>query len=183
MKVPRLGPKAYQQCAAFLRIEGGKNALDNSAVHPEAYYIVDKMAASLGLKAEQIVSNEEALNRLNPENFVDEKFGFPTVTDIIAELRKPARDPRGKASTFSFSEEVHAIEDLHEGMELPGVITNITAFGAFVDLGIKTNGLIHSSAFPQGKNLHLRDTITVKVSSIDLERGRIGLSFVNFLKC
>lgn len=183
LKVPRLGPKAYQQCAAFLRIVDGKNPLDGSAVHPEAYYIVDKMAKSLGISSSQLVANEEALSSLNPSDFVDDKFGLPTVTDIIAELRKPSRDPRGKASTFSFSEEIHTIEDLHEGMELPGVITNITAFGAFVDLGIKTNGLIHTSAYPTGnKNLHLRDTVTVRVESVDMERNRIGLKFLNWYK-
>ena len=182
LKVPRLGQKAYQQCAGFLRIKDGTNALDNSAVHPEAYYIVDKMAASLGVKASSLIGNQTALDSLDPAAFVDSSFGLPTVTDIISELRKPGLDPRGKASSFSFDEGVHTIEDLREGMELPGIITNITAFGAFVDLGIKTNGLIHSSAFPTGKNIHLRDTVRVRVNSIDLERGRIGLGFAGIIK-
>lgn len=175
LKVPRLGAKAYEQCAGFLRISGGVNPLDNSSVHPEAYRIVAKMAAALDVAPAALISNDALLSKIDPQAFVDDEFGLPTITDILEELHKPGRDPRGKASVFAFSEEVRTIEDLREGMILPGIITNITAFGAFVDLGIHVNGLIGARHLSEKNKLHLRDAVKVKVTNIDLERNRISL--------
>ena len=183
LKVRRLGDKAFEQCAGFLRIPDAANPLDNSAVHPESYHIVEKMAASLGVKASELVSNAGLCSRIHPEDFVEKDFGLPTVTDILKELVKPGRDPRETASEFAFSEDIHTIEDLVPGMELPGIVTNITAFGAFVDIGIKHNGLIHVSQMGGGKRrisnpsevLKLHQHVTVEVLSVDPERERIGL--------
>ncbi len=183
-KVPRLGPKAFEQCAGFLRIPDAENPLDNSAVHPEAYHIVDRMAASLGVRSGDLVRNKELLSRIRPEDFVEGDFGIPTITDILAELAKPGRDPRGEAEQFSFSDDIHALEDVREGMELPGIVTNITAFGAFVDIGVHENGLIHVSQMrPAGfrgqvipsKILKLHQKVTVSVIGVDLDRKRISL--------
>ena len=182
LRVPRLGSKAFQQCAGFLRIEGAANPLDNSAVHPEAYHIVDRMARSLSVSTSQLVGNQELCKKLNPADFVEENFGLPTVGDIIQELLKPGRDPRGDAREFSFADDIRDIEDLKPGMELPGIVTNLTAFGAFVDIGLHENGLIHASqmgvkgmAVPS-RVLKLRQAVTVRVLSVDLERKRIGLA-------
>ena len=183
LKVKRLGEKAFEQCAGFLRIPGAENPLDNSAVHPESYHIVEKMAGSLGVKAEELVGDAGLCARIRPEDFVEKDFGLPTVTDILKELVKPGRDPRETASEFAFSEDIHTIEDLVPGMELPGIVTNITAFGAFVDIGIKQNGLIHVSQMGGGKRrvgnpsevLKLHQHITVEVISVDTDRDRIGL--------
>ena len=182
--MPRLGPKAFEQCAGFLRIPDAENPLDNSAVHPEAYHIVDRMAASLGVRSGDLVRNKELLSRIRPEDFVEGDFGIPTITDILAELAKPGRDPRGEAEQFSFSDDIHALEDVREGMELPGIVTNITAFGAFVDIGVHENGLIHVSQMrPAGfrgqvipsKILKLHQKVTVSVIGVDLDRKRISL--------
>lgn len=180
-KVPRLGAKAFEQCAGFLRIHGAANPLDNSAVHPEAYHIVDKMAASLGVPSEQLVGNAELCAGIKAENFVEGGFGLPTINDIIKELAKPGRDPRQEAKQFEFASDVHSIEDLREGMELPGIVTNITNFGAFVDIGLHDNGLIHASqmgvrgmAVPS-KILKLHQQVMVSVIQVDLERSRISL--------
>ena len=179
--VPRLGAKAFQQCAGFLRIRGAANPLDNSAVHPEAYHIVEKMARSLKVSTKQLVGNEALCAQIKPQDYVEGDFGLPTVNDIIKELRKPGLDPRAEAQEFSFADDIREIDDLKPGMELPGIVTNITAFGAFVDIGLHENGLIHASnmgvkgmAVPS-KVLKLRQQIKVQVISVDLERGRIGL--------
>lgn len=184
MKVPRLGAKAFQQCAAFLRIHAAANPLDNSAVHPECYHIVDRMAGDLGVQSKALVGNGELCRKINAEKYVEGDFGLPTVNDIIAELAKPGRDPRESAKEFSF-DDVHSIEDLHEGMELPGIVTNITAFGAFVDVGIHENGLVHVSQMrdaQKGKGpvdpskiLKLHQQVRVQVISVDIDRKRIGL--------
>ena len=184
LKVKRLGAKAFEQCAGFLRIHGAKNPLDNSAVHPEAYHIVDKMASDLGVTAKELVGNADLCSRIDPAKYVDGDFGLPTVTDIIQELRKPGRDPRESAQEFEFAHDIRTIEDVKTGMELPGIVTNITAFGAFVDIGIKQNGLIHASQMgvkgmaDPSKILKLRQQIKVQVTSVDLDRLRIGLRLV-----
>ena len=183
LKVKRLGASAYQQCAGFLRIRGAENPLDNSAVHPESYHIVDKMAASLGVGPESLVGNAELCSKIRPEDFVEEDFGLPTINDILKELVKPGRDPREAAREFEFAADVHTIEDLKSGMKLPGIVTNITAFGAFVDIGIKQNGLIHVSQMSlagrrvddPSKVLKLHQQIMVTVLSVDLDRQRIAL--------
>ena len=180
-KVPRLGAKAFQQCAGFLRIAGAANPLDNSAVHPEAYHIVDKMARDLKVSTKELVGNAELCKQIKAADYVEGDFGLPTVNDIILELQKPGRDPREAAQEFSFADDIRDLEDLKPGMELPGLVTNITAFGAFVDIGLHENGLIHASqmgvkgmAVPS-KVLKLHQHVTVQVLSVDLERRRIGL--------
>lgn len=184
MDVPRLGAKAFEQCAGFLRIKGAANPLDDSAVHPESYGIVGKMAESLGVKTSELAGNASLCARIHPEDFVTEKAGLPTVRDIVRELAKPGLDPRGEAGEFSFAEDVRDIEDLKTGMELPGVVTNITNFGAFVDIGIHENGLIHVSRLgPRGtdpsKVLRLHQQIRVRVEDVDTERSRIALALVS----
>ena len=183
LKVPRLGPKAFQQCAGFLRIRGAANPLDGSAVHPESYHIVDSMAASLGVKASELVGNEELCSRIKPEDFVSGDAGLPTVTDIVKELAKPGLDPREQASEFAFADDIHELEDLKVGMELPGIVTNITAFGAFVDIGLHDNGLLHVSQMgPRGtdpsKVVKLHQHINVRVLDVDLDRHRISLGMI-----
>ena len=178
LDVPRLGEKAYEQCAGFLRIEGATNPLDNSAVHPESYHIVDRMAASLGVKTRELVGNEKLCSSIKPSQFVEEHFGLPTVNDILQELRKPGRDPRGESSAFSFADDIHDLADLRPGMELPGIVTNVTDFGAFVDIGIHTKGLVHVSNMG-GKKLRLRDQIKVLVVSVDQDRERIALKLIS----
>ena len=187
LKVPRLGAKAYEQCAGFLRIRGGENPLDCSAVHPESYPIVEKMASDLGVKCSQLIGNKELIDKLSAEDYVTESKGLPTINDILRELRKPGLDPREEASEFAFDENVHSIEDLHEGMVLPGIVTNITAFGAFVDIGLHENGLLHVSTLGRrgtevSKVLRLHQSIMVKVLGVDLERGRISLAPAQELK-
>ena len=180
-KVPRLGAKAFQQCAGFLRIAGAANPLDNSAVHPEAYHIVDKMARSLKVSTKELVGNADLCKKIVAADYVEGDFGLPTINDIILELQKPGRDPRESAQEFSFADDIREIEDLKPGMELPGLVTNLTAFGAFVDIGLHENGLIHASqmgvrgmAVPS-KVLKLHQHVQVQVLSVDLERRRIGL--------
>ena len=181
LKVKRLGDKAFEQCAGFLRIHGAENPLDNSAVHPEAYHIVDRMAEDLNVRTSELVGNAELCSRIEATRYVDGNFGLPTINDIINELRKPGLDPRETAQEFEFAQDIHSIEDLKTGMELPGIVTNLTAFGAFVDLGIKQNGLIHASQMgvkgmaDPSKVLRLHQQVKVTVISVDLERGRIGL--------
>ena len=180
-KVPRLGAKAFQQCAGFLRIQGADNPLDNSAVHPEAYPLVDKMARDLGVPVKELVGNAELCGKIRAQDYVGGDFGLPTVNDILQELCKPGRDPRETAREFSFADDIHEIDDLKVGMELPGLVTNLTAFGAFVDIGLHENGLIHASqmgvkgmAVP-AKVLKLHQQVKVQVISVDLDRNRIGL--------
>lgn len=181
LKVKRLGEKAFEQCAGFLRIADAENPLDNSAVHPEAYHIVDRMARDLRVTTRELVGNADLCDRIDPSRYVEGEFGLPTVNDIISELRKPGRDPRESAQEFEFAHDIKTIEDLKTGMELPGIVTNITAFGAFVDIGIKQNGLIHATQMgvkgmaDPSKIVKLHQQVKVTVISIDLDRGRIGL--------
>lgn len=181
LKVKRLGDKAFEQCAGFLRIQDAANPLDNSAVHPEAYHIVDKMAKDLKVSTRELVGNADLCAGIDPQKYVDSKFGLPTINDIINELRKPGRDPRESAQEFEFAHDIKTIDDLKSGMELPGIVTNITAFGAFVDIGIKQNGLIHATQMgvagmaDPSKVLRLHQQVKVSVISVDLDRERIGL--------
>ncbi|MCQ2187852.1 MAG: RNA-binding transcriptional accessory protein [Bacteroidales bacterium] len=181
--VPRLGAKAYEQCAGFLRVRGGDNPLDASAVHPESYSIVDRMARSLGVTTAQLVGNAELCSRIDASEFVTEKAGLPTINDIVKELSKPGLDPREAASEFAFADDIHDIEDLKRGMELPGIVTNITNFGAFVDIGLHDNGLVHVSQMgPRGtdptKVVKLHQQVRVQVLDVDLDRGRISLKLI-----
>ncbi len=180
VKVPRLGPKAFEQCAGFLRIRGAKNPLDDSAVHPESYGIVDRMAKSLGVSTKELVGNAGLCSNIQAKDFVTETAGLPTVNDILKELAKPGLDPREQASEFSFAADIHGIDDLKVGMELPGIVTNITNFGAFVDIGIHDDGLVHVSQMgPRGtdptKVVKLHQQVRVSVTAVDLDRGRISL--------
>ncbi len=185
MKVPRLGAKAFEQCAGFLRIPDASNPLDNSAVHPECYHIVDRMARDLGVSTAELVGNAELCSGISAADYVEGDFGLPTVNDILKELAKPGRDPREAASEFEFSQDVHDLEDLFPGMELPGIVTNITNFGAFVDVGLHENGLIHVSQMgvrghvEPAKILKLHQRIRVSVLDVDLERKRISLRLLN----
>ena len=176
LQVPRLGAKAFQQCAGFLRIPGATHPLDNSAVHPEAYHIVDRMARDLHVSPRELVGNAALCKQIKAQDYVEKDFGLPTINDIIQELQKPGRDPREAAQEFSFADDIHDIEDLKVGMELPGLVTNLTAFGAFVDIGLHENGLIHASqmgvrgmAVPS-KVLKLHQHVKVQVLSVDLDR-------------
>ena len=182
MKVPRMGAKAFEQSAGFLRVPGGKQPLDNSAVHPESYPIVEQMAKDLGCKVEDLMKSAELRARIDINHYVTDKVGLPTLTDIMQELEKPGRDPRGPLKKFEFSNEVHTIEDVKPGMELPGIVSNITNFGAFVDIGVHVKGLIHISQLAPGKFIKdptqvvsLQQQVMVKVISVDLERQRISL--------
>ena len=182
-KVPRLGAKAYEQCAGFLRIKNGTNPLDDSAVHPESYFVVDRMAADLGVSVKQLVGSTELCSRIDASRYVGGEVGLPTVQDIIRELSKPGLDPRETAAEFSFADDIHSIDDLKTGMELPGIVTNITNFGAFVDIGLHDNGLLHVSQMgPRGtdpsKVLKLHQHIRVRVLGVDLDRKRISLGLV-----
>ena len=173
-KVPKLGPKAFEQCAGFLRIQNAENPLDNSAVHPECYHIVDRMASDLGVATKDLVGNEGLIAKIDPSAYVEGEFGLPTINDILKELAKPGRDPRESAQEFSFADDIHEIDDLKVGMELPGIVTNVTAFGAFVDIGIHENGLIHVSQM-RGQKVKLHQKVTVSVLDVDLDRKRISL--------
>jgi uncharacterized protein len=183
LKVPRLGPKAFEQCAGFLRIPGADNPLDASAVHPESYHVVDAMARSLGVSTRELVGNAELCSRINAEDFVSGDVGLPTVKDILKELVKPGLDPREQASEFAFADDIHELEDLKTGMELPGIVTNITAFGAFVDVGLHDNGLVHVSQMgPRGTDpsrvVKLHQHVRVRVLGVDLDRRRISLGLI-----
>ncbi|MBQ5453720.1 MAG: S1 RNA-binding domain-containing protein, partial [Bacteroidales bacterium] len=185
-KVPRMGEKAFEQCAGFLRIEGAENPLDNSAVHPEKYYIVSKMAKDLGCSVKDLISDAETRKKIDIKKYVDDKTGLPTLTDIMAELEKPGRDPRGEFKVPEFEQNVEKITDLKEGMELNGIVTNVTNFGAFVDLGVHVSGLIHISQFGGTKRnpvnpasiLKINQPVRVKVLTVDVDRNRIGLGIV-----
>ena len=182
LKVPRLGPKAYEQCAGFLRISGGSDPLDASAVHPEAYPVVARIAAATGLGVEELIGNTQVLSGLRPADFADDTFGIPTVTDIIAELDKPGRDPRPEFRTATFREGVEKVSDLTPGMILEGTVTNVAAFGAFVDVGVHQDGLVHVSAmsdrFVSDPHEVVRSgqVVKVKVMEVDVDRQRIGLT-------
>lgn len=180
-KVPRLGNKAFEQCAGFMRITNSNNPLDNSAVHPESYHIAEKMAKDNKIAVEDLIGNDKILGRIDPTKYITENAGLPTITDIIEELKKPGRDPRRAAKVFEFDPNVRTIDDLIPGMELPGIIPNVTNFGAFVDLGIKQDGLIHISRLAKGfvadptQIVKLHEHVTVKVIEVDKERKRINL--------
>ncbi len=182
MKIPRMGEKAFQQCAGFLRIPQSSNPLDNTAVHPESYYIVEQMAKDLGCTVTELIANKELRHRINLEKYLSATVGMPTLKDIMQELDKPGRDPRGPIKFFEFNKDIHTIEDLRIGMELPGIVGNITNFGAFVDIGIKENGLIHLSQLADkyvanpNEILSIHQHVWVKVLSVDLDRKRIQLT-------
>ena len=181
-KVPRLGPAAFTQCAGFLRIPGAKNPLDASAVHPESYKIVERMAADCGCTVSELMSNPERRKQIALDRYVSESVGLPTLRDIMQELEKPGRDPRGKVEAFEFDPSVRTVDDLREGMELPGIVTNITNFGAFVDIGVHNDGLVHisqlSDHFIRDANeaVHLHQHVRVRVVEVDHRRHRISLS-------
>ena len=183
MKVPRLGAKAFEQAAGFLRVPGSDQPLDNSAVHPESYPIVEKMAKDLKCTVQELMKSPELRAKIDINRYVTDKVGIPTLTDIMQELEKPGRDPRGPLKKFEFSNEVHTIEDVKAGMVLPGIVNNITNFGAFVDIGVHVKGLIHISQLAPGKYIKdptqvvsLQQQVMVKVLNVDLERQRISLT-------
>ncbi len=184
MKVPRMGAKAFEQCAGFLRIPNAQNPLDNTAVHPESYGIVEAMAKDLGCSINELITNKEQRLRIVPERYLNEKVGMPTLRDILQELEKPGRDPRGKAKVFEFDPNVRTMDDLQVGMELPGIVGNITNFGAFVNIGIKESGLIHLSQMSDryitdpNEVVAIHQHVRVQVVSIDTERKRIGLKLI-----
>jgi len=182
LKVPRMGEKAYEQAAGFMRISNGKHPLDKSAVHPESYHIVEKMAADLNCTIEQLMSDKELRKQISLPKYVTEKVGLPTLNDILSELDKPGRDPRKSFEVFAFDDSVHEIKDLRVGMKLPGIVTNVTNFGAFVDIGVHQDGLVHIS---QLSNTYVSDPntvvkvaqkVTVTVTEVDVQRKRIALS-------
>jgi uncharacterized protein len=181
LKVPRLGNKAFEQCAGFLRVKEGENPLDASAVHPEAYEVVAKMAADLGVEIKTLVGNDTLVNSINVKNYTTETVGEHTIRDILNELKKPGLDPRSEAQQFEFAN-IYSIEDVHVGMVVPGVVTNLTRFGAFVDIGVKQDGLVHVSEISHtyitdpNEALKLNQHVTVKVLEVDTARKRIALS-------
>ncbi len=181
-KVPRLGPAAYQQCAGFLRIPDAKNPLDNSAVHPESYHVVEQMAKDQHCSVSDLISDASKRSQIDIKRYVTEEVGLPTLTDIMKELEKPGRDPREQIEEFEFDSSVQTIDDLHEGMELPGIVTNITNFGAFVDIGVHQDGLVHVSQLADKyvsdptQVVRLHQHVRVRVIGVDLRRQRISLS-------
>ena len=181
-KVKRMGEKAFEQCAGFLRIEGAENPLDNSSVHPESYAVVERMAKDLGIPLKSLIGNEDACNKIELSRYVNDRIGLPTLKDIVDELKKPGRDPRSVAKVFSFAENIHTIDDLEIGMVVPGIVTNLTNFGAFVDIGVKQDGLVHISEIADkyisnpADVLSLNQHVSVKIIQVDKVRKRIGLS-------
>jgi uncharacterized protein len=182
LKVPRLGPKAYEQAAGFLRIPDSDNPLDGSAVHPESYYVVEAFARDLNCSVTDLVSSPELRNKIDVRNYVNEKVGLPTLIDIMAELAKPGRDPRPEFEFFNFDERINSIDDLREGMVLPGIVTNVTKFGAFVDIGVHQDGLVHISKIADkfvkdpSDVVKPQQKVKVTVLEVDKERKRISLS-------
>ena len=182
MKVPRMGAKAFEQCAGFLRIQGGPEPLDNSAVHPERYALVEQMAKDNGCSVETLLKDKAQRERIDIKRYVCAEVGLPTLQDIMAELEKPGRDPREPLEQFSFDPTVHEIGDLHPGQVLPGIVTNITNFGAFVDIGVHTKGLVHVSQMADRcvkdptQVVSLHQHVMVRVLEVDLQRERISLS-------
>ena len=187
-KVPRLGPAAFQQCAGFLRIPGAKNPLDNSAVHPESYGVVELMAKDQHCSVDDLINNKEKRSEIDIRHYVTDTIGLPTLTDIMKELEKPGRDPRQQIEEFEFDASVQTMEDLHEGMELPGIVTNITNFGAFVDIGVHQDGLVHISQLADKyvsdptQVVRLHQHVRVRVIEVDLRRHRISLSMKGMTK-
>jgi len=184
LEVPKLGNKTFEQCAGFLRIPDGDNPLDNSAVHPESYAIVEQMAKNLNTEIDKLIHNKELIQQIDLQAYITDEIGLPTLTDIVTELEKPGRDPRKQVQVLEFDANIRQIEDLQSGMELPGIITNITNFGAFVDIGIKENGLIHISKMADrfisnpAEVVSLHQHVKVKVLEVDLQRRRIGLQLL-----
>ena len=184
LKVPKMGPKSFEQCAGFLRIPGAENPLDNSAVHPESYLVVEKMAKDLNQKVTDILSNKQLIQSIDKQMYITYKIGLPTITDILLELEKPGRDPRESVKVFEFDASVKTINDVRMGMELPGIVTNITNFGAFVDIGIKENGLIHVSNMSDkfvsnpSELISLHQHVKVQVLEVDMNRKRIQLKLL-----
>ncbi|MCK9327516.1 MAG: S1 RNA-binding domain-containing protein, partial [Bacteroidales bacterium] len=182
LKVPRLGCKAFEQAAGFLRIRGGEHPLDNSAVHPESYGVVEQMARDLGCSVNDLITDPAQRSAIKLEKYVTSETGLPTLKDILQELSKPGRDPRGRIKIFEFSQDVHQLEDVKAGMVLPGIVTNITRFGAFVDIGVKQDGLVHVSQLADkyvsdpSQVVKLHQHVKVKVLEVDLVRKRIQLS-------
>jgi uncharacterized protein len=182
MKVKRMGAKAFEQCAGFLRIPGGENPLDNTAVHPERYALVQRMAKDAGASVEELIRNKELRRSIPLEQYATEDCGLPTLNDIMSELDKPGRDPRSKIKAFSFDPNVHTMDDLKEGMVLPGIISNITNFGCFVDIGVHEKGLVHISQLADryvsdpNEVVSLHQQVNVRVLQVDKERKRIALS-------
>ncbi|HKK90520.1 MAG TPA: helix-hairpin-helix domain-containing protein, partial [Desulfobacteraceae bacterium] len=182
LKVPRLGPKAFEQAAGFLRLRNSKNPLDRSGIHPESYGIVEKMAGDEGCAIEDLIGNREASRAIDAKKYVTRERGMPTLKDILAELSAPGRDPRQPFQSFSFDDTIHAITDLAPGMTVPGIVTNVTAFGAFVDIGVHQDGLVHISEladrFVKDPNevVTVRQQVRVRVVSVDAQRKRISLS-------
>lgn len=185
MKVPKMGAKTFEQCAGFLRIPDSNNPLDNSAVHPESYAIVEKMASNLHVKVDQLIRNQELIKSIDLKSYVTDTIGLPTLTDILTELEKPGRDPRSSVKVFEFDPTIKKIEDLKPGMELPGIVTNVTNFGAFVDIGIKENGLVHISQMADryvsnpAEIVSLHQHVRVKVLEADLIRKRVQLKLIS----
>jgi protein Tex len=181
-KVPRLGPKAFEQCAGFLRIRTSKHPLDGSAVHPERYVLVETMAHDVGCTVADLLREEKLRKKIDPSKYVTEQVGMPTLNDILAELAKPGRDPRQQFEIFRFAEGIEKIEDVKPGMKVPGIVTNVTAFGAFVDIGVHQDGLVHVSQLADRfvKDPHevvkVQQKVTVTVLEVDLPRKRISLS-------
>ena len=177
-----MGPAAYQQCAGFLRIPDARNPLDNSAVHPESYHVVEQMASDQHCTVSELISNKDARAKIDIQQYVTPEIGLPTLTDIMKELEKPGRDPREQIEEFEFDPSVQTVEDLHEGMELPGIVTNITNFGAFVDVGVHQDGLVHVSQMADRyvsdptQVVRLHQHVKVRVIGVDLRRQRISLS-------
>ena len=182
LKVPRMGAKAFEQCAGFLRIPGANNPLDNSAVHPESYAIVEKMAKDMKCTVADLIKDKELRSKINIEKYVTDTVGLPTLNDIMKELDKPGRDPRQQIQVFEFDKDVKTLDDLREGMELPGIVTNITNFGCFVDIGIKENGLVHISQLADKfvsdptTVVSIHQHVRVRVLGIDHERKRVQLT-------
>ena len=185
LKVPRLGEKAYEQCAGFLRIHDAEQPLDSSAVHPESYHIVEKMAKRLNVEVKDLIGNKELISKINPKDFIENDFGIETINDIIDELEKPGRDPRKTFEVFEFNKDIRTINDLKVGMQLVGIVTNITAFGCFVDVGVHQDGLVHisqmSNQFIKDPNeiVKLNQKVRVTITEVDVERKRISLSMKN----
>jgi uncharacterized protein len=183
-KVPRLGDKAFQQAAAFIRIKDGKNPLDNSAVHPESYKVIEKMAKDLGIQVGDLIANKAKIAQIKPENYVNDTVGILGIKDILKELEKPGLDPRKAAKVFEFDPHVKTLHDLRSGMILPGIVNNITAFGCFVDIGIKESGLVHISQLKDGfvsdvnEVVKMHQHVQVKVIEVDEARKRIQLTMV-----
>ena len=184
LKVPKMGAKTFEQCAGFLRVDNSDNPLDNSAVHPESYAVAEAMAKDLKTEVSQLIGNKEILKQIDLKRYISEKVGLPTLTDIVAELEKPGRDPRESIKVFEFDASIKTINDLRIGMELPGIVTNITNFGAFVDVGIKENGLVHisnmSDSFVSNPAdiVSLHQYVQVRVLEVDVIRKRVQLKLM-----